>query len=202
MGELGQIVVLNGVPRAGKTSIAAVIQAEFAGVWMNLGVDSWIRCTPERLYPGVGLRPGGERPDLEAFVPLLYAGLYEAIAAQARLGINVVVDVDHHEIYSTPLDILPACARRLAGLDVLFVGVRCPIDVIWSRREQTWGQRPEVDAGMTASVERCQVAVHDHGPYDLEVDTSVLTPAQCAAAIRTLLEHGPPAVAFERLRGA
>ena len=33
----GQIVILNGTPRAGKSSIAAVIQETFPGPWMKLG---------------------------------------------------------------------------------------------------------------------------------------------------------------------
>jgi chloramphenicol 3-O phosphotransferase len=39
MPDPGQIVILNGVPRAGKSSIVAVIQETFDGPWMNLGVD-------------------------------------------------------------------------------------------------------------------------------------------------------------------
>src|SRR6476660_1570313 len=93
----GQIVVLNGAPRSGKSSIVAVIQETFDGPWMNLGVDVFVRhVTPERYRPGIGLRPGGERPDLEPLVAVLYAGLYESVAAHCRLGLNVVVDVGHH----------------------------------------------------------------------------------------------------------
>ena len=124
--EAGQIIILNGAPRSGKSSIAAAIQETLEGVWLNLGVDAYAHVTPSRLRPGIGLRPGGERPDLEAFVPLLYAALYETIAAHSRLGLNVVVDIGHHDAYSRPLNILPDCARRLAGLPVLLVGVRCP----------------------------------------------------------------------------
>ncbi len=35
----GQIIILNGAPRSGKSSIATVVQETFEGVWMNLGVD-------------------------------------------------------------------------------------------------------------------------------------------------------------------
>ena len=83
---LGQIIILNGAPRSGKSSIVAAIQDAFDGVWMNLGVDVFMQATPERYRPGIGLRPGGERPDLEPVVALLYAGLYESIAAHSRLG--------------------------------------------------------------------------------------------------------------------
>src|SRR6185295_18609551 len=35
--EPGQIIILNGAPRSGKSSIVAVIQDTFDGLWMNLG---------------------------------------------------------------------------------------------------------------------------------------------------------------------
>jgi chloramphenicol 3-O phosphotransferase len=81
MPSPGRIIILNGAPRSGKSSIARAIQETFDGVWMNLGVDAWAEMTPSRYRPGIGLRPGGERPELEAIVKLLYAALYESIAA-------------------------------------------------------------------------------------------------------------------------
>ena len=198
-GTLGQIVVLNGPPRSGKSSIAAAIQQTFAGVWMNLGVDAFMRMTPQRYRPGIGLRPGGERPDLEPLVVVLYRALYEAIAAHSRLGLNVVVDVGHHDAYAVPRGILPDCARRLRGLPVLLVGVRCPLAVIMERRRATWGAGDAADGAVPPPVRRWQQAVHTPGIYDLEVDTSVLSPAACAEAIRQHLEDGPPPSAFQRL---
>jgi chloramphenicol 3-O phosphotransferase len=194
----GQIVVLNGTPRAGKSSIVAAIQRTFDGVWMNLGVDRFKAMTPERYQPGIGLRPGGERPDLEPLIARLYRAMYDSIAAHSRLGVNVVTDVGHHDVYSVPRGILPACARRLGGLPVLFVGVRCPLDVVMARRRATRGAEP-ADGSVPAPVRLWQQAVHEPGIYDLEVDTSLLTPEQSADAIRARLAHGPPPSAFHRL---
>src|SRR2546421_5599177 len=98
----GKIIILNGVPRSGKSSIVAAIQATFDGVWMNLGVDRFMQMTPERYLPGIGLRPGGERPEIEPLVAILYHAMYESIAAHSRLGLNVVVDVGHHDAYAIP----------------------------------------------------------------------------------------------------
>lgn len=204
----GRIVILNGAPRAGKTSIATVIQGTFAGVWMNLGVDLFARgVTPERLQPGIGLRPGpgpgrgGDRPELEALVPTLFAALYESIAAHSRLGLNVVADVGHHGAIHP--DILPDCARRLAGLPVLFVGVRCPVEEIMRRRNAAGPERGYAvgtpDEPVPPPVLLWQEEVHRPGVYDLEVDTSELSPEQCAARIRERLDNGPPGDAFERL---
>lgn len=195
----GQIVILNGTPRSGKSSIAAVIQERFEGVWMNMGVDRFMQMTPARYQPGIGLRPGGERPDLEPLILTLYRAMYESIAAHSRLGLNVVVDVGHHDAYAIPRGILPDCARRLAGLPALLVGVRCPIEVIMERRRATgWGAAGE-DGSVPPPVLRWQREVHIPGIYDLEVDTSLVSPEDCAALIRRRLEHGEPATAIDRL---
>ncbi len=195
----GQIVVLNGVPRSGKSTIAEVIQNTFDGVWMNLGVDHFKRMTPERYQPGIGLRPGGERPDLEPLIVVLYRAMYEAIAAHSRLGLNVVVDVGHHDGYSEPRGVLADCARRLTGLPAWLVGVRCTIDVVIERRLATWGVTVRGGGSIQDPVRLWQDAVHAPGIYDLEVDTSVLSPEACADAIRYRLENGPPPSAFQRL---
>jgi chloramphenicol 3-O phosphotransferase len=202
VSEVGRIVILNGAPRSGKSSIVAVIQETFDGPWMNLGVDAFDAVTPPRLRPGIGLRPGGERPDLEASIPAMYAALCEAVAALSRNGFNVVVDAGLHDAYSTPRHVLPDAARRLAGLPVLFVGVRCPVDVIMQRRDagepgrEASYERTRADGTIPEPVLRWQAAVHDPGIYDLEVNTAALTPAECADVIRRRLRDGPPPTAF------
>ena len=192
----GQIIILNGAPRSGKSSIVRVIQDTFDGVWMNLGVDRFMQMTPARYHPGIGLRPGGERPDLEPLVVTLYRAMYESIAAHSRLGLQVVVDVDHHDAYAVPRGILPACARILSGLPVLFVGVRCPLEVILERRRATgYAAGPPAPPPVRAWQEQ----VHLPGIYDLEVDTSELSPEACAEVICRRLAMGPAPSAFQRL---
>jgi len=207
---MAQIVILNGPSRSGKTSIAKVIQDTFDGVWMNLGMDAHIAMTPARYRPGVGLRPHRTTTplrepgrvslqELEDVVPSLYAALYESVAAHARLGVNVVTDIYHHDFYSRSLGILADCARRLDGLTVLFVGVLCPTDEIWRRREATWGQvRETVDSGVRLAVELHQEAARSL-PYDLELDTSKTTPEASAEAIRLRLLEGPPGSVLARI---
>jgi len=195
----GQIVILNGTPRSGKSSIATVIQQTWNGVWMNLGVDGFFRMTPEKYRPGIGLRPGGEAPELEPLIVLMYRAMYQAIAAHSRLGLNVIVDVGHHDSYSVPLGILPMCARELDGLPAWLVGVRCPIEAIKERRHATWGVGYGDDGPVPRPIALWQRVVHEPGIYDLEVDTSVLSPEECADLIRQHIERGPPPTAIERL---
>jgi chloramphenicol 3-O phosphotransferase len=202
--ELGRIVVLNGAPRSGKSSIVRALQEHVPGVWLNLGVDGLRAATPSRYQPGIGLRPGGERPDLEPLVVRLFAALYDSVAAHSRHGIDVVVDVGHHDSYSQPRHVLADAARRLAGLPAYLVGVRCPLDVVVARRDMSASDGPVTyarrnpDGTVPDPVVRWQEAVHDPGIYDVEVDTSVATPEQCANAIAARLAAGPPE-AFPRL---
>lgn len=197
----GQIVVLNGAPRSGKSSIVAVIQDSFDGPWLNLGVDVFVRhVTPRKYAPGIGLRPGEPDHVAAPLVPALYAAMYESIAAHSRAGLNVVVDAGHHDAV-----ILSDCARRLAGLPALFVGVRCPIEAIMERRNAGQAGREgtyvvgTADDPVPAPVRLWQDAVHRPGIYDLDVDTSQLSPQACAEAIRAHLRDGKPAIAFARL---
>jgi len=126
--------------------------------------------------------------------------VFDSIAAHSRNGLNVVADLGlHGAIHPT----LPsACAKRLAGLPVLFVGVRCPIEEIMRRRNESVPGSYTVstpDGPVPAPVLLWQEEVHKVGPYDLEVDTSRLTPEACAEKIRDRLDGGPPGTAFHEL---
>jgi chloramphenicol 3-O phosphotransferase len=92
---------------------------------------------------------------------------------------------------------------------VLFVGVRCPIETIMQRRDIAQEGRETLylsateDVPVPEPVQRWQDEVHRPGIYDMEVDTSVLTPLECAEAIRHQLDLGiPEPSAFERIAGA
>jgi len=199
--SLGQIIILNGTPRSGKSSIAAVIQDTFEGIWINLGVDHYMQMSPKRLHPSIGLRPGGEGPHLEEAIVRMYAGLYASIAAHSRVGLNVVSDVGHHDMYSQPRGILPACARRLEGLPTILVGVRCPIETIMERRRATNALPPDTsgDETVPAPVLRWQEQVHIPGIYDLQVDSSLLSPEACAQRIRAYLDSAQTPTAISTL---
>lgn len=202
------IVILNGAPRSGKTSIARALQAQADEIWINLGVDVYARATPEKLLPGIGLRPGGERADLEKHLPRLYAGLWESIAAHARCGLSVVADVGLHDGHSRALNLLQDAARRLDGLPVLFVGVYCTLPEILARRAAdpnangTRYARPMPNQPVPRPVLLWQKAVHQPGQYDLALDTATLSPEDCATQIldRLCAPRERPSV-FEQING-
>jgi chloramphenicol 3-O phosphotransferase len=94
----------------------------------------------------------------------------------------------------------------LAGLPVLFVGVRCSIEEIMRRRNAGQPERetryetstPEEPVPVT--VLKFQEEVHKPGIYDLEVDTTNASPEECGMQIRARLREGiPRPSAFEKL---
>lgn len=196
--NLGWIVVLNGATRSGKSSIATAMQEQLQGIWLNLGVDAYQQTLPPSLRPSIGLRPGGERPDIEAHLPVLFAALYESVAAHSRLGLNVVVNVGHHDAHSRRLHLLTDSVRRLNGLPVLMVGVRCPLSAILDRRSDPQPGREgiyargDAEGHVPAPILAWQDEVHIPGIYDLEVDTSEASPVAIATLIGKMLRDGAP----------
>lgn len=184
-------MVLNGAPRAGKSSIAAVLERDHG--WSVRGVD-WSRSvTPEADQPGIGLRPGGEHPELEPRVAALYQGLWSEVVRLAGNGDDVVVDVGLHRSYATGIDPWAIAAAGLNGHHVWLVGVRCGMDEIVRRRSLVAGYATVGDDGQAAApVLAWQAAVHEPGSYDLEVDTETATPAEAAGAVLAHVAITPP----------
>ncbi len=164
--------------------MARAIQAISEVPTMNLGVDATMASTPSALLPGIGLRPGGERPDLEPFIRASYRALFDSIAAHARQGIDVVTDLGIHDSYARPLGIWSEAAACLDGVTTHVVGVRCSVEAILERRAAN-PDRYETAAGneVPPAVLRWDDAVHDPGWYDLEIDTSIDSADRCAMTI-------------------
>ena len=198
--QAGRVIVLNGAPRAGKSSIAAVISETFGGPWINLGNDALIHRVTKAYQPAQGLRPGEPAHAAAQHVATFYAAMYESIAAYSRLGVHVVADAGHHDGYGR--GIIVGCARRLRGLPAMFVGVRCDLDEIMRRRAASAAGLYAVGTNeepVPPPVRRWQEMVHVPGIYDIEVDTTATSAEECAAAIRERWESGEALLAFARL---
>lgn len=186
----GRVVILNGAPRSGKSSLARAIQTTVPGRWINWGVDAFNATLPPSLLPGIGLRPGGERPDLEADVARLYCAYFAMVSAFSRQDFDVVADLGLHSDYATPFDPLLTMAEDLARLPVFMVGVHCSIDTIMARRNaDPQGGLYAAGPGVPAPVARWQEAVHAGKAYDLELDMGVLSPQEGAVAIKSWLQQ-------------
>jgi chloramphenicol 3-O phosphotransferase len=180
MATGSRVVVLNGASSAGKTTIATGFRDQRAAVgdfWLLTGIDDFLTKLPsewksagpdhgtfaadgirfERTSEGVRVRVGRVgRQLLRAY----QAG----VAAAARVGVKVIVD--EVVIDKTSWD---DWTGVLAGLEVVWVGIRCSAEVA-EERNRVRGDR-------FAGLARAQtVTAHQHARYDFEIDTTIRTP--------------------------
>ena len=185
----GTIVYLNGVPSAGKTSIGAALQNALADPFLVLGIDTFLRMMPRRTFGSGWLMPvpeGGVRPTSkmrEQVRPPMLATL-RALAPEYDLIVDDVIP---------DTETLELTIDALAPFIVLFVRVECALEVA-EQRERDRGDRTIGMARGLAPI------VHAHGVYDLTVDSTRTSPAECAAIIHDRLLNGPEPTAFAELR--
>jgi chloramphenicol 3-O phosphotransferase len=186
----GRVVILNGAPRSGKSTLARAVQSTVPGSWIIWGVDAFNATLPPHLLPCIGLRPGGERPDLEPKVVRLFVAYFEALAAFAQSGLDVVADLGLHCDYSTPFDPVALAQTTLEAFNPLWVGIHCDIETIMARRNADPQNGLYLGGpGVPAPVARWQEAVHAGKCYDLDLDMATLSPEQGAAMIGAALER-------------
>jgi chloramphenicol 3-O phosphotransferase len=166
-------IVLNGASSAGKTSIARAIQRLSATPVLHASLDTFVDMFHWPVIASQEERWECHRTGVANFhaaLPILAASRFPLV-------------VDHvFEQYAW----YEACRSALRENRVYFVGIRCPLAVL-EAREKARGDRK---IGMAASqVER----VHERKIYALEVDTSIQSPEECAAAILGFVESAEKA---------
>ena len=178
----GQVIFLNGTSSSGKSSVAGQLLLVLDRPFFHMSVDA------------VNGMRGRERtlelsPDeLAAVLTRTRAGFHRAVAGMAQAGNDLVVDYVLSERWR-----LLDCLAVLNGLDVVFVGVRCPEQEL-ARREKA---RSDRQPGQAAAQLR---QVHSYGSYDIECDTTTASARDCALTIKQSLDQLPNPRAFDRLR--
>ena len=176
----GRVILLNGTSSSGKSSIAAQLLDILDRPAFHMPVDGINAMRADNWAARLG--HDGFAKVLERTV----LGFHRAVAGMAWAGNDVVMD----HVVREP-EWLADCLRVFDGLEVLFVGVHCPLEEL-RRREKARGDREIGQAEFHLS------RVHAHDEYDVECDSSLLTPLQCAQRV---VEHvGTPPQAFPRLR--
>ena len=198
----GRVIVLNGSSSAGKTTLAQALQVNLEGAWQHMALDHFRDGMSPRYRglnspagtPGaaglnvVPIDMGGERVTSIQFGEQgqrVLRGMHRAIAAFALAGNDVIVD---DLIWDQPT--LDDYLDALLDLHVWFVGVRCSRSVVEAREAQRAGRFPGTATSHFDSV-------HAWCRYDLEVDTSEQTPAECAVLVRECLAR--PAEAHRQM---
>jgi chloramphenicol 3-O phosphotransferase len=128
----GHVIFLNGTSSSGKTTITKALQEKLTEPYMYISIDGYFHLYAERF-----LRPASREGAvvLERLIPAVVSGLHRSVAALAQAGNSVLVD---HLLQDDGS--LEECVENWVGLDVLFVGVKCPLEVA-EERERKRGNR-------------------------------------------------------------
>lgn len=174
MDQAAQIVFLNGASSSGKTSIARQLLLVLGRPYFHFSVDAF-----HAMRAAEPTEPIDERTVL---------GFHRAVAGMAAAGNDIVVDhaLDHAHWFTD-------CVDAWRAHDVVFVGVRCSLPEL-NRRERL---RDDRETGLAA---RQFHRVHSHGGYDLECDTEVSHPRDCAMRIKDYLAGARQERVFTKAR--
>jgi len=196
----GRVVIINGPSSVGKSTIAGGIQDAMTEPWLKVGIDDFLRFMPERLvnlgpsadpgfrwFPAAATGEEATRIVSGEYGHLVMRGMQRAIGGLADAGLDVIVD---DVLLEAPW--LDGYLEELAAVDVVFVGVTAPLDVI-EERELARGDRFPRQARGHYDV------VHHDDIYDVKVDTSILDPQACVEQIVERIQAGP-GTAFDLLR--
>jgi chloramphenicol 3-O phosphotransferase len=174
----GQVMLLNGAPSAGKTTLAKAMQDAAPTPLYHRSLDDFLAGYPLRFRAS----------DDGTLFERLMIGYVHALAELAAAGNDVVAEA---VIIPGRLSLYRAAFR---DVPVLLVGVRCTLAVAQEReRARTDRVHPiDLDVPWFGTVHEL--------PYDLEVDTSDGSTAEETALTLLALFADPPAQrAFDTL---
>lgn len=161
------VVILNGTSSAGKTSIARALQARSPRPFLHAALDTF---TDMFLWSAITHAETRGRchavgvANFHRTLPLLTSGEFPVV-------------VDH--VFERP-EWFNDCRAALAGKTQLWVGVKCPMEILRARE----AARKDRRIGLA---EFQFNHVHENMRYDLEVDTSLTSAEACADQILSRL---------------
>jgi chloramphenicol 3-O phosphotransferase len=188
------VFLVNGPSSAGKTTLCRALQTAIEEPYLVVGFDDFIFMSAPRYYRGadtgrqdtfdaftalgaemVATSPPGAPPSVTAQFGPVFRRLLDSMAPAVRTlvdsGNRVIFD---HVLHDKAMH--ASCRTAFAGLDVLAVGVTCPVEIL-EARERMRGDRVLGRARGLAEV------VHTFMAYDLTVDTGANSPQACVSTI-------------------
>ncbi len=188
------IIILNGTPCTGKTSIQKALQESFEQPYLKLGIDQcFVGVLPEKFLMGTAQIKSPEdvvmtsKFSTENDKPVFtiefgpqgtktILGMHRAIAGYAATGSNVIVDYilyDHAWLKDL-------CETLKDFEKVYFIGINASLETI-EEREKDRATSPQ---GHARSIYN---TIHQDCQYDLFIDNTDLDATQCAQIIKNFV---------------
>jgi chloramphenicol 3-O phosphotransferase len=179
----GHIILVNGASSAGKSTLCRAVQSRLDAPFWHFSIDHF----RGGVLPWDRIKRGDfQWADLR---PAFFDGFHRCLPALAGAGNNLIVEY----IVETPRWLSDLLAL-LAGCDVFFVGVHCPLAEL-ERRERLRGDRRPGEA------KRDYATAHTHCIYDLEIDGTRIADDNADAVIAAWRVRQAPN-AFARMLAA
>ena len=156
-------IVLNGASSAGKTSIAKSIQRQSPTPVLHAELDTFLGMID---WPAIATLEK-KKECFRNCVDNFHANL--AILATSPYMLVVDQVFEQHEWFE-------ACKNSLQNKKTYFIGIHCPLDVLETRELLRGDRRIGIAKGQFNNI-------HLGKQYELELDSSVATPDECASAI-------------------
>lgn len=151
----GKIILVHGASSSGKTTLCRTLQARLDEPFWHYSIDH---------FRGTGVLPM-ERIDRGDFDwcemrEAFFEGFHRCLPALAAAGNNLLVE---HIVETRAW--MSRLVSLLAGCDVFFVGLRCPLAELEARERQRGDRRP-------GEARQDHAVVHTFATYDVEVDST------------------------------
>jgi len=168
------VILLNGGSSSGKTTLAIGLQDALPIPWLRFSIDDLIDAMPKTMLENTegiifgvdgSVTPGSDFRALES-------AWMHGIAEMVYRGAKVIID----DVLLSGFEGQMHWQAALQGLEVLWVGVMCDAEVATARESK----RIDRVVGMAALQ---ATKVHVGVKYDVTVDTSKMTTAECVQVI-------------------
>jgi len=187
--QKGNIIFLNGVSSAGKTTLAKALQERLDEPFYIINSDMFTS-SASLMMPGKFKTR--DNAGFNVFCKTL-SGMHHVIKLYSDLGMNTIVDhVLVNDFNGKNPKLLEECVDLLHEYPVLFIHVSCPINEL-RRREKERGDR---DIGQAEHFLQYLVP---KDTYDLTIDTYNETQDECKERIIAALGHPDKFTAFKTL---
>jgi chloramphenicol 3-O phosphotransferase len=182
-----QILLLNGASSSGKSTLGRALHRKMSTPFLYFSSDQLVQ---SEVLPDLTGHRGAKEWEWQNIRPRFFDGFHRCIRALAEAGNDLIVE---HVIERRAW--FEDCVSLLSPFDTFYVGVHCPLDEL-ERRERLRGDRA-IGEGRAHLGD----GIHTWGPYDFEVDTSLLDTERNADLVLSAFHARRGAGVFKELAG-